>query len=61
MRYRFQLTYDEIVDILNLKYFPTTTIGYTLPPSLYEIIDINIMLKSFLPKEVKIKITIDDV
>ena len=61
MVYRLQLTYDEIVDILNLKYIPTTTIGYTLPPSLYEIIDIDIMLKSFLPKEVKLKITIADV
>ena len=47
---RFQLTYDEIIDILGLKYIPTTTIGYALPPGMYEIVDINFMLKSLLPK-----------
>ena len=61
MVYRFQLTYDEIIDILDLKYIPTTTKGHTLPPGMYEIIDINFMLKSLLPKEVKVSITIDDI
>ena len=61
MVYRFQLTYDEIIDILDLKYIPTTTIGYTLPPGMYEIVDINFMLKSLLPKEVKVNIAVDDV
>ena len=60
MVYRFQLTFDEIIDILDLKYIPTTTIGYTLPHGLYEIRDINLMLKSLLPNEVKLIITIDD-
>ena len=58
---RFQLTYDEIIDKLDIKYTPTTTIEYTLPPGMYEIIDISFMLKSILPKEVKVNITIDDV
>ena len=53
MVYRFQLTYDEIIEILDLKYTPTTTIGYTLPPGICEIIDSNLMLKSILPKKVK--------
>ena len=59
--YRFQLTYDEIIDTLELKHIPTTTIGHTLPPGMYEIIDNNFMLKSLFPKEVKINFTIDDV
>ena len=42
MVYRIQLTDDEITDILDLKYISTTTIGYTLPPGTYEIIDINL-------------------
>ena len=59
--YRFQLTYDEIIDILHLKYFTGSTKGYILPPGAYEIIDVNFMVKSFFPKEVKKKITIDSV
>ena len=60
MVYRFQLTYDEFIDILDVKSVPTTTIKYTLPPAIYEISDINFMLKSLLPIEVKVNITIDD-
>ena len=58
---RYQLTYVEIIDILDLKYIPTSNIGYTLPPNMYKIIVINFVLKSLLPKEVKVNITIDDV
>ena len=61
MVYRFQLTYDEFTDTIDLKYIPTTTSGYTLPPAMYEVIDINFMLKSLLPKEVKVNITSDDI
>ena len=58
--YRFQLTY-EIIDIIDLKYINGSTKGHTLPPGVYENLDKNFMLKSLLPKEVKVKITIDDV
>ena len=34
---------------------------YTLPPSFYEIGDFNLMLKSLLPDDVKVDITIDDI
>ena len=61
MAYRFQLTCDEFIDILDLNYISTTTIEYTLPPGMYKIIDINFKLKSLLPKEVKLNITIDDI
>ena len=50
MVYTSQLTYDELVDILDLKHIPTTTVGYTLPPGMYENIDIKFMLKSLLPR-----------
>ena len=33
--YRFQLPYDEIIDILDLKYIPTKRIGYSLKPNIY--------------------------
>ena len=61
MVYRLQLTYDEIIDILDVKYISGSTIGYTLSPGVYEISDINLMLKSLLPGKVKVNITIDDI
>ena len=35
MVYRLHLTYDEIVDILDIKYIPGSTKGYTLVPDVY--------------------------
>ena len=32
MAYRLQLTYDETVDVLNVKYVAGSTKGYTIPP-----------------------------
>ena len=61
MVYRFQLAYDEFIDKLDLNCNPTTTIGYTLPLGIYEFIDINLMLKYLLPKDVKVYFTIDDI
>ena len=61
MVYRFKLTCDENIDILDLKNFPTTTIRYTLPNGLYENSDIISMLKSLFPSKVKVDITIDDI
>ena len=59
--YRMQLTYDEIMDILDLKYIPTKRIGYSLNPGIYEVVDLNNSLKYTLPDNVKIIVTIDDV
>ena len=61
MVYRFQLPYDVIIHRLDLKYFPTTTLGYTLPLGINEIFDINFLLKSLLSKEVKVFIRYDDI
>ena len=56
-----QLTYNEIIDILDLEYIPTKRIGYSLNPGIYEVIDLNDTLKYILPDNVKITITIDDI
>ena len=56
-----QLTYDEIVDVLDLKYISTKRIGYSLNPGIYEVIDLNNTLKHILPDNVKVSITIDDI
>ena len=41
MVFRMELTYNEILDILDVKYIPASTVGYTRPSGLYEISDIN--------------------
>ena len=59
--YRMRLSYDEIIDILDLKYIPTKRTGYSLNPGIYEIVDLNNTLKYILPDNVKVSITIDDI
>ena len=59
--YRMQLTYDEIIDVLDLKYIPTKRTGYSLNPGIYEIADLNNTLKHILPDNVKVSVTIDDI
>ena len=49
-----QFTHDEIVNTLEMKYIAASSIGYTLPPGICEIGDLNLMLKSLLPNEVKV-------
>ena len=53
--YRMQLTYDEIMDLLDLKYIPTKRMGYSLSPSIYEVVDLNNTLEYILPGNVKSK------
>ena len=59
--YRFQLTYNEIIDVLDLKYISAKRIGYSLNPGSYEIVDLKNTLKYILPDNVKINATIDDI
>ena len=59
--YRMRLSYDEIMDILDLKYIPTKRTGYSLDPGIYEVVDLNNTLKHILPNNVKVNITIDDI
>ena len=56
-----QLTYDEIMDILDLKYIPTKRTGYSLNQGIYEVVDLNNTLKHILPDNVKVNITIVDI
>ena len=59
--YRMQLTYDEIIDVLDLKYISKKRLSYPLNPGIFEVIDINNTLKHILPDNVKVYITIDDI
>ena len=59
--YRMRLSYDEIMDILDLNYICTKRTGYSLNPGIYEIVDLNNTLKNILPDNVKVNITIDDI
>ena len=59
--YRMQLTYDEIIDLLDLKYILTKWTGYSLNPGIYEVVDLNNSSKYILPDNVKVSVTIDDV
>ena len=59
--YRFQLTYDEIIDIIDINFIPTKRTGYSLPPGIYEVVDSNNTLKYILPNNMKVSVTIDDV
>ena len=59
--YRMRLSYDEIMDILDLKYISTKRTGYSLNPGIYEVVDINNNLKNILSDNVKVSVTIDDV
>ena len=56
-----QLTYDEIMDILDWKFIRTKRTRYSLNPGIYEVVDLNNSLKYILPDNVKVSITIDDV
>ena len=56
-----RLSYDEIMDILDLKYIPTKRTGYSLNPGFYEVVDLNNTLKYILPDNVKVNITKDDI
>ena len=55
-----QLIYDEILDILDLKYIPTKRMGYYIEPNIYNVVDLNKTLKNILPNNVKIDIIIDE-
>ena len=59
--YRMRLTYDKIMDILDLKNISTKSTGYSLNPGIYEVIDLTSTLKHILPDNVKKNVTIDDV
>ena len=58
--YRMQLTYDEIINILDSKYIPTKSMGYSIEPNIYNVVDLNKTLKKILPNNIKINVSIDE-
>ena len=42
-----QLTYDEFIKILRIKFIPTKRMGYSLDPGVYEVVDLKNTLKKF--------------
>ena len=61
MVFRMEVTYSEIEKILDVKYNPTTFIGYTLPRGIYASSDINLTLKFSFSDDVKVTVTVDDI
>ena len=59
--HRMRLSYDEIMEILDLKCISTKRTGYSLNPGIYEVVDLNNTLKHILPDNVKVNITKDDI
>ena len=59
--YRMQLTHDEIIDTLDLKYIRTKRTSFSLNPVFFEVIDLSNTWKYILPDIVKLRVTIDDV
>ena len=55
-----QLTYDEIIIILDLKYIPTKRMGYSIEPNIYTVVDLNKTLKNILHDNLKINVSIDE-
>ena len=51
-----QLTYDEIKDALELKYFPTKRTRYSSKPNICQ----KRVIKKILPDKVKMNVTIDE-
>ena len=58
---RMQLTYNEILDILDLEYIPSQTEGYSLNPGIHEVVDLNNTLKRIFLDNVKVSLIIDDI
>ena len=61
MVYRFQLTFDENIDLSDLQYIPTKRTGYSLNPGFFEVSDINKTLEYILPDNAKIIVTVLDI
>ena len=49
------------MNVLDKTYFDASTTAFTFPTERYEVFDINVMLKSLLPVEVKVNNIIDDI
>ena len=59
--YRREQSYDEIMNVLDTKFYLSQIRGYTLGTRIHEISDINKTLEFLLSDFVKVIITIDDI
>ena len=39
-----EMTYHEVAEIIDTKFVDEKSTGYTFPPGIYEVFDINLML-----------------
>ena len=46
---------------MDVKYIAGSTIGSSLTPGVYEVSDINLMLESLFPGNVKVNVTVDGI
>ena len=58
---RRQLTYNEIMVVLDIKCFSSESTDYALPPGLYEKSDNNKTVQNFLPDFVKVSVSFDNI
>ena len=56
-----ELTHDEVMNILDIQYFPSQRTGCIIVPGTYEISDINKTLAYLLPLIVKARVTSDNI
>ena len=52
-----QLTFDENIDVLELKYISKKRTCFSLKPNIYQINDMNKSLKYILPDNVELNVT----
>ena len=57
MAYRIEFTFIEYINVLDSNFIGAKTTSYTLPPPIYKISDLNLMLESLNFNEVNVKIT----
>ena len=60
MVWSLEWTYNEIVDLSDVKQIAASTIWYTSADGVFEIGDFSSMIKSLLPNKSKVRNTYDD-
>ena len=60
MAFRMKLGYSEYEYKTDMKYIAASSFRYTLPPEIFELSDLNRMLKSLLPDDAKLNFIFDE-
>ena len=61
MVYRKEITYDDVLDVLDVKYFAGSIFSNASKPGIYQSSDIILMLKSLLPADAKANFKFDGI